>query len=63
MPPKLFQRATAPGYAGEAETARERLERLELEYKVKQAKAKRRARTWLITWTKQRSGWPSLNAK
>ena len=44
MPPKLFQRATAPGYAGEAETARERLERLELEYKVKQAKAKRRAR-------------------
>ena len=44
MPPKLFQRATADGYAAEAETAKERLGRLEREYKIKQEKAKRRAK-------------------
>ena len=44
MPPKLFQRATADGYAAEAETAKERLDRLEREYKIKQEKAKRRAK-------------------
>ena len=44
MPPKLFQRATADGYAAAAETAKARLDRLEREYKIKQEKAKRRAK-------------------